>query len=499
MRAGAPRVLAPVPVAAAAGGDAGDGLMFAWLFQPDRDPAPLHLGQLSDALALPDGVVWVHLNASASRAKQWLLACEHLPEPVRHDLLETDERTRLEPIGDAILGVIGDVVAGADPDPWRLSTLRFFAARRFLVSTRRRPVSCASKLARAVRDGRRVASTSELMVGLLRHAAESVGGRAHELGRDTDKTEDEVLGGRVAPARQRLGKARRRAAQLRRQVTLRLRAIDRLRARLPSWLDENDRYELLDVLDLMETLVDELNAIEQREGALESEIATRLGEETNRNLYILSVVTAIFLPMTLITGIFGMNVAGLPGLQDASAFWWVMLVHGAGAGDHCSSSCVGAATYRGRGRAPDDSCLDPEEVMNRGSGPVPIPLYGVCCRAQVVDQRLRLGEYAQILERKNVADACVDLVADSLHGLLHQQRQTQGRAEATDQLEQQAVLAGKVDWQNRRARGQHQACDKRVPFCIFGRTEHVSRGRDGPCREHDQTAAGFEMRLRRAP
>ena len=51
----------------------------------------------------------------------------------------------------------------------------------------------------------------------------------------------------------------------------------------------------------------------------------RLSEETNRNLYLLSMVTVIFLPMTLITGVFGMNVAGLPGLSNPGAFWWVML------------------------------------------------------------------------------------------------------------------------------------------------------------------------------
>ena len=102
-------------------------------------------------------------------------------------------------------------------------------------------------------------------------------------------------------------------------MTLRPRAIDRLRARLPAWLDENDRFELLDALDRIETLVDELQAIEQREAGLEAEVMARLSEETNRNLFILSVVTVIFLPMTLITGIFGMNVAGLPGLDDPSA------------------------------------------------------------------------------------------------------------------------------------------------------------------------------------
>ena len=104
------------------------------------------------------------------------------------------------------------------------------------------------------------------------------------------------------PARLRLGQAWRREALLRRHVTPRPRVIDRLRARLPSWLDESGCYELLD----------ELDALERREVA-------------NHNLYILSIVTAIFLPMTLIIGIFGMNVAGLPGIQDPAAFWWVML------------------------------------------------------------------------------------------------------------------------------------------------------------------------------
>ena len=299
--------------------------MCAWLFKPEQPPVPLHLDQIDEALERGEGVVWAHLNASASRAKQWIASCAHLPEPIREDLLESEERTRLEPVGDAILGVIGDTVAGADPDPWRLSTLRFYVGERMLVSTRRRPISCASKLARAVRGGLRVRSSVEILVWLLHHTAESVGGRARELERDTNRTEDEVLAGHIAPARQRLGLARRRAARLRRQVTLRPRAIDRLRSRLPTWLDESDRFELLDQLDRMETLVDELDAIEQREAALESEVATRLGEETNRNLFILSVVTVIFLPMTLITGIFGMNVAGLPGLEDPDAFWWVML------------------------------------------------------------------------------------------------------------------------------------------------------------------------------
>ena len=244
------------------------------------------------------------------------LGCRHLPEPVREDLLETDPARAWSRWATPIVGVIGDTVAGADPDPWRLSTLHFYLDRHCLVSTRRAPDQL--RLQARPRGPRRPRGAQ---LGRARglaalHAAESLNERAVELAsRDRpDRGRGAGRAHRRSP-RQRLGKARRRAAKLRRQVALRPRAHRPAARRLPTWIDENDRFELLDALDRMETLVDELQAIEQREAGLEAEVAARLSEETNRNLLHPVVVTVIFLPMTLITGIFGMNVAGLPGLD----------------------------------------------------------------------------------------------------------------------------------------------------------------------------------------
>ena len=80
-----------------------------------------------------------------------------------------------------------------------------------------------------------------------------------------------------------------------------------------------------DTTEALGEIVGDLDAIQERAKLLQEELAGRALEETNRNMVILSVVTAVFMPVTLITGIFGMNVAGLPGLEDGSAFWWVML------------------------------------------------------------------------------------------------------------------------------------------------------------------------------
>jgi CorA-like Mg2+ transporter protein len=66
-----------------------------------------------------------------------------------------------------------------------------------------------------------------------------------------------------------------------------------------------------------------LESIQERARLLQEEIASRAFEATNVNLYIFSLFTAIFLPLNLITGIFEMNVAGLPWLENPGGFLWV--------------------------------------------------------------------------------------------------------------------------------------------------------------------------------
>ena len=61
-------------------------------------------------------------------------------------------------------------------------------------------------------------------------------------------------------------------------------------------------------------------------------MSSRVAENTGRNLYVLSILTAVLLPMTLVAGVFGMNVAGLPGSHDPGAFgrvMWLIVVSGA--------------------------------------------------------------------------------------------------------------------------------------------------------------------------
>ena len=66
--------------------------------------------------------------------------------------------------------------------------------------------------------------------------------------------------------------------------------------------------------------------MQERARLLQEQASARLAEATNRNLYVLSIVTTIFLPMTLVTGVFGMNLGGLPDQQDPMGFWYGLAI-----------------------------------------------------------------------------------------------------------------------------------------------------------------------------
>jgi zinc transporter len=74
----------------------------------------------------------------------------------------------------------------------------------------------------------------------------------------------------------------------------------------------------------LSSVTQDLELVQERARLLNEEIDRRLNERTNRNLYFVSVAATLFLPITLLSSIFGMNVGGLPWLEDPNGFTWVM-------------------------------------------------------------------------------------------------------------------------------------------------------------------------------
>lgn len=302
------------------------GLIWGFAMLPDQCIQNLvgseHLDQ---ALTHADWVVWLHFNARIGQARNWIHGCERLQEPLRRFLLETDERKRIERVGEGYIGVLSDIRYDFNFDPDEIATLRFYLDRGCLISTRLQPSNAADQLRTEIRQGRYFDSTAKLLLYLFESQVAKLTETTSQVRDRLDDIEDQVLAGQTRGQHVQLGMIRRQTVRLHHHFAPEHRMLQRLCRQPPEWFEKSDRLALQEVAEEFRELINDMTETLERAKLLQEELSARVAEKTGNNLYILSIFTALLLPPSLMAGIFGMNVAGLPGLQDENAFLWIML------------------------------------------------------------------------------------------------------------------------------------------------------------------------------
>lgn len=268
---------------------------------------------------------WLHFNLSDSRAREWLKGQAELPDDARDTLLSADPRIHLEVLPAGITAVLGDLFHDFDDDPERLGTLRLYLDRRLMLSGRTHPLKAADVLRRELAHGHEPTTTLGLFQLLIERLADSIGQVVRKLNDQVDSAEDRILDGKYSGQGTPLGNLRRLVARLRRLVVANRAALTSLPAQVVGLYDAEERHELRSAIERLEAVGQDLDLVQERARLLQEEIAARVGEATNRNLFVLSIATTTLLPITLITGIWGMNLGGLPFAEDPHGFKFVMV------------------------------------------------------------------------------------------------------------------------------------------------------------------------------
>lgn len=305
------------------------GLICGFQIPREGRAREIRADEIPQALVEAGCVTWLHLNLANARTQPWLIHAELIPEVLRNALEAHDGRCCIEPAGDGLVVVIHDLTFERDADPSEVAALWAYATKRLVISARSHPLKTADDLRSAVRAGLRMDSGIELMAQLFELRTAAMRERVEKLAAQVDDIEDQVLRGRITEQREPLGQIRRTCARLRRNFTPERTLLQRLTGRPQPTLREQEAEQLRSVADTLGFLLDDVTELQDRAKLLQEEFAARVAEDTSTKLNALTALTAVFLPMTLITGIFGMNVAGLPGAAEgagADSFWWTMLL-----------------------------------------------------------------------------------------------------------------------------------------------------------------------------
>jgi len=193
-----------------------------------------------------------------------------------------------------------------------------------MITVRARPLQSTDRLRHAVLEGAIFRDTVDLFAGLIRALNDTFADRIDEIGDCLDDVEESVLEGSHSRCRAVLGDVRRRIVEVKRFIDPERNALTQLVLRRLEWAEPRSMEALVQAIQVLNGLGGGLEGLYERAKLLQDEIATALSEDINRKLLWLAIMSALLLPATLVTGIFGMNVAGLPGTKDPASFWIVV-------------------------------------------------------------------------------------------------------------------------------------------------------------------------------
>jgi zinc transporter len=271
-----------------------------------------------DAWSCDQGPLWLHLDVSDSEARQWLLRRSDVPSLMAEALLAGETRPRVVLDGNGLLVVLRGVNTNAGSDPDDMVSVRVWIDSNRIISSRRRRLLSIQDIRDSFAEGHGPKTPGGFVVTLVERLADRIGGVVEQLEDSIDAAEEQNLA--LESLRGELGSLRRQTASIRRYLAPQRDALDKLYRQPGALFTDTEAQEVREQSDRMTRYLEDLDLARERAMVLQEELLSRMAHEQNARMYLLSVVAAIFLPLTFVAGLLGMNLAGMPGTSSPWAF-----------------------------------------------------------------------------------------------------------------------------------------------------------------------------------
>jgi len=266
--------------------------------------------------------LWLHWDRGHPHTHSWLRAESGLNEFACNLLLEENTRPRLLalPEQQLLLFLRGlNLNPGAEPED--MVSVRIFADAQRAISLRLRPLRATEALIEDLLAGRGPKTSAELILRLAHYLTDKIELLIGDLAEQIDEQEE------LADAEQtstldhaELLQMRRRAASLRRFLAPQRDIYGQLTASAQAWFVGGDSSYWNELNNRLTRYLEELELSRERVSLLLEAENRRMDERMNHTMYRFGIITGIFLPMSFITGLLGINVGGIPGSESPHGF-----------------------------------------------------------------------------------------------------------------------------------------------------------------------------------
>ncbi|GAA4882597.1 zinc transporter ZntB [Ferrimonas pelagia] len=268
-----------------------------------------------------DQCLWLHFDYTANEAREWIEQHSGLEPVASEALLSEASRPRVTQLTDGVLLNLRGVNLSPGSEPEDMVGMRLWTDGHTIISTCRRALLSVMDVAEHWQRNEGPTNVGEFLVLLTGQLMTRMQGTIEDTEEQIDAIEEQMLLHDDLGMRSQIAEVRRSVIALRRHLSPQKEALHQLQLIKADWLTQEHRQALREVAENQMRYIEGLDSVRERAVVAQEELNNRLSERMNSRMYVLSLVAAIFLPLGFLTGLLGVNIAGIPGQEYPLAFW----------------------------------------------------------------------------------------------------------------------------------------------------------------------------------
>ncbi|TMM52795.1 zinc transporter ZntB [Sulfitobacter sabulilitoris] len=269
------------------------------------------------ALTGPGVYRWWHYDLSEPSLRDWAYAS--LPDIPAGALMQPETRPRCDRFDDGLILNLRGINLNVGQPADQMVSVRMWVSQGVVITVRMRRVFAIDDIRRAAEKNKAPPTVAAFLDTLIIRLTDRVQEKVLEIARITEDFELDLEDASTPPPAD-LPETRRSVIRLLRYLEPQSDALIRLAAIDLPLIPEQDALRLRELANRTILVVEELDSLRHRMSAVQDAHETASNTRLARNGYVLSVVAAIFLPLGFLTGLFGVNIAGMPGTDWPLAF-----------------------------------------------------------------------------------------------------------------------------------------------------------------------------------
>lgn len=301
------------------------GIIFSWTINGSGGGNRVDHSDISEEIRNA-GLAWVHINDTKRSARKWIeREFSYLDRIILDALLAEETHPRYLDHQDGMLLILRGVNLNPDEKLEDMISLRIWIDDHRIITVEHEPIRTVRDIDNALSSGTGPTCAGDFLTMLTEHLFEYMGNAMTRIHDKLDSLEDQMFVNSDMVSTGDVTELRRVAMKFHRYVAPQRDVIAHLANARMSWINDTHRRDFQEDWDKVKHVLEDLDFLRDRARIVYEELNSLTNLKTNRNLYILSGIATIFMPLTFVTGLMGMNVGGIPGADNPAGFAFVTL------------------------------------------------------------------------------------------------------------------------------------------------------------------------------